>query len=83
MTKLVMRLKNLSCNYCTMTTELMLTMMSTVARSQSQLRSLHIIRSDLTKVTTQVLEKVVKKLEHFNTNYCKLTPQQKSILQKK
>ena len=83
MTKLVMRLKNLSCNYCTMTTELMLTMMNTVARSQSQLRSLHIIRSDLTKVTTQVLEKVVKKLEHFNTNYCKLTPQQKSILQKK
>ena len=82
MTKLIMSLTKLSCNYCNMTTEMTMVMVKTVGRTGSKMRSLGMIRSDLTNVPLQDLERAVKKLDQFVINYCKLTKQQKLIVKK-
>ena len=57
-------------------------MVKTVGRTGSKMRSLGMIRSDLTNVPLQDLERAVKKLDQFVINYCKLTKQQKLIVKK-
>ena len=83
MTKLILSLRKLSCNYCNMTMEMTMMMVKTVGRIGSNMRSLGMIRSDLTNIPTQDLQRALKKLDQFTTNYCKLTKQQKAILNKK
>ena len=82
MTKLILSLRKLSCNYCNMTSEMTMMMVKTVGRTGSKMRSLGMIRSDLTSVPTLDLERAVKKLDQFAINYCRLTEKQKAILNK-
>ena len=44
MTKVVMTVTKLSCNYCNMTSEMLLAILTAAGRYQSRLRSLGIIR---------------------------------------
>jgi len=79
MTKVVMTVTKLSCNYCNMTSEMLLAILTAAGRYQSRLRSLGIIRTDLTQIPENILKKAKKKLETLNLNYCKLTKNQKLL----
>ena len=80
MTKMVTAVTRLCLNYCRMSHEMILAILTAAARTGARLRYLGLIRSDLTSVCPTLLAKVRKRLISLNLNYCKVTNEQKLIL---
>ena len=79
MSKMVTSVTRLGLNYCRLTHELILAILTASVRKEARLRHLSLIRSDLTSVSPALLAKATKRLESLNLNYCKVTKEQKMI----
>ena len=79
MSKMVTSVTRLGLNYCRLSHELILAILTASVRKEARLRYLGLIRSDLTSVNPTLLTKASKRLESLNLNYCKMTKEQKVI----
>ena len=76
----VRSLTSLQCNYCNLTAEITTALITSVTRPASGIKHLGMVRSDLTRIPSEVLLKARNNLQHFNINYCKLTQLQRAAL---
>ena len=76
----VRSLTSLQCNYCNLTVEITAALISSVTRPASGIKHLGMVRSDLTRVPTNLLLRARSRLQHLNINYCKLTQHQRAAL---
>ena len=79
MSKMVTSVTRLGLNYCRLSHEHILAILTASVRKEARLRHLGLIRSDLTSVSPALLAKATKRLESLNLNYCKVTKEQKMI----
>ena len=79
MSKMVTSVTRLGLNYCRLSHELILAILTASVRKEARLRQLGLIRSDLTSVSPALLARATKRLESLNLNYCKVTKEQKMI----
>ena len=83
MSKMATSVTRLGLNYCRLSQELVLAILTASVRKEARLRHLGLIRSDLTSVSPALLAKATKRLESLNLNYCKVTKEQKMITNNK
>ena len=82
MSKMVTSVTRLGLNYCRLSHEMILAILTASVRKEARLRCLGLIRSDLTRVPATLLDKAIKRLDGLNLNYCKMTEDQKSNINK-
>ena len=80
MTKVVISVTKLGLNYCSLSQEMILAILTASGRTGTRLRYLGLIRSDLCRVPVTTLARAKTRLDSLNLNYCKMTKEQKSCL---